>query len=93
MSRTTFLSTLVLLAAAANPARAHFLFVRICPAAEGGRFAEVYFSELAAAGDPRFIDKIASGTYWLQTAAGDFRPLAMQKLADRLRGTFPRPAH
>ena len=89
MSRTNVCLTLVLLAAAAVPARAHFLFVRICPAAEGGRFAEVYFSELAAAGDPRYIDKVATGTYWLQTAPGKFQPLAMHKLADRLRAHVP----
>jgi hypothetical protein len=33
-------------------AHGHFLFTRICPAAEGGRVAEVYFSEYATAGDP-----------------------------------------
>ena len=44
----------------AMPASAHFLFVRICPPAEGGRAVEAYFSELAAAGDPRFIDKVAA---------------------------------
>ena len=31
-------------------ADAHFLFVRILPAAEGGRFSEVYFSDQADAG-------------------------------------------
>ena len=37
----------------------HFLFIRIGPMAEGGRSAEVYFSEQAEAGDPKFVDKIA----------------------------------
>ena len=89
MSRTTVCLALVLAAALTTVARAHFLFVRICPPAEGGRSAEVYFSELAAAGDPRYIDKVASGTYWLQTTPGNFQPLAMRKLADRLRGHVP----
>ena len=34
----------------ADGARAHFLFVRLGPPAEGGRRAEVYFSEYAEAG-------------------------------------------
>ena len=49
----------------ASPAQAHFLFIRILPPAEGGRAAEVYFSELAEAGDPRFIEKIARTELWL----------------------------
>ena len=43
-----------------TPAKAHFLFVRILPPAEGGRAAEVYFSELAEAGDSRFVDERGS---------------------------------
>jgi hypothetical protein len=73
----------------ATPAGAHFLFVRICPPAEGGRAAEVYFSELAAAGDPRFIDKVATSAFCVQTTPGEFRPLPMRKLSDRLRGHVP----
>jgi hypothetical protein len=38
----------------------HFLFIRIEPMAEGGRWAEVYFSDQAEAGDPKFVDNIAS---------------------------------
>ena len=59
-------------------ARAHFLFIRIDPMAEGGRWAEVYFSEQAEAGDPKFVDKIASTQLWVQTATapGEFQPLA-----------------
>lgn len=41
--------SVALLAAAPGPARAHFLFIRITPPAEGGRAAEVYFSERATA--------------------------------------------
>ena len=73
----------------ASAAQAHFLFVRICPPAEGGRAAEVYFSELAAAGDPRYIDKVAGAKFSIQTVPGEFRPLVMQKMADRLRGHVP----
>ncbi len=75
--------------ACVGAAQAHFLFVRICPPAEGGRVAEVYFSELAAAGDPRFIDKVAGAKFWLQTTPGEFRPLEMHKLSDRLRARVP----
>ncbi len=83
-----FVATLALVAAARS-AEAHFLFARICPAAEGGRAAEVYFSEYAHAGDPRYIAKMAGGKYWLQTVAGEFRPLEMRALSDRLRGRLP----
>src|SRR5690349_23855929 len=71
------------------PACAHFLFVRILPPAEGGRFAEVYFSELAEAGDPRFIDKIAATNLWLQQTPGRFEPLKIVKTTDRLRAHLP----
>jgi len=70
-------------------AEAHFLFIRILPPAEGGRAAEVYFSELAEAGDARFIDKIAHTQLWLQTKAGKFEPLPVHKAADRLRAWVP----
>jgi hypothetical protein len=70
-------------------ARAHFLFIRILPPAEAGRFAEVYFSEKADAGDPRFIDKIAHTRLWVQTAPGKFQPVPTHKGADRLRAVVP----
>src|SRR5437016_324908 len=70
-------------------ADAHFLFTRILPPAEGGRAAEVYFSELAEAGDPRFVDKIAHTQLWLQTTPGKFEPLKVHKAADRLRAWLP----
>ena len=41
--------------------------------AEAGRSAEVYFSEQAEAGDPRFVDKIAGTRLWLQTRPGSSR--------------------
>ncbi|MFO0967799.1 MAG: DUF3386 family protein [Gemmataceae bacterium] len=68
---------------------AHFLFARVLPPAEGGRFAEVYFSELAEAGDPRFIEKISATKLWLQTTPGKFEPLVATKAADRLRAHVP----
>jgi hypothetical protein len=71
------------------PAQAHFLFVRILPPAEGGRAAEVYFSELAEAGDSRFIDKIANTQLWLQSTPGKFEPLKVLKAPDRLRAWLP----
>lgn len=74
---------------AAGRAEAHFLFVRILPPAEGGRAAEVYFSELAEAGDSRFIDKIAGTQLWLQKTPGAFEPLTVHKAPDRLRAWLP----
>src|SRR5262245_26279351 len=73
----------------AGRADAHFLFVRILPPAEGGRAAEVYFSELAEAGDPRFLDKIAKTELWLQKASGQFEPLKVHRGYDRLRAWVP----
>ena len=70
-------------------AQAHFLFIRILPAAEAGRHAEVYFSDQADAGDPRFIDNIASTKLWLQSKPGEFRPLTVNKAPDRLRALVP----
>src|SRR5262245_42866439 len=68
-----------------SPVRAHFLFIYIGPVAEGGRSAEVYFSESAQAGDPTFIDKIANTQLWLQSTPGEFQPLKVYQGADRLR--------
>jgi len=70
-------------------AQAHFLFTRICPPAEGGRAAEVYFSEYATAGDPRYIDKVATAEFTLQTPGEAPRPLTMRRMSDRLRGHVP----
>src|SRR5262245_39272443 len=70
-------------------AQAHFLFVRITPPAEGGRAAEVYFSELAEAGDPRFIAKVAQTQLWLQREPGKFEPLKVHQAPDRLRAWLP----
>ena len=70
-------------------ADAHFLFIRVLPAAEGGRAAEVYFSELAEAGDPRYVAKIAGSQLWLSTTPGQFEPLTVHKANDRLRAWVP----
>jgi hypothetical protein len=64
---------------------AHFLFVRITPPAEGGRAAEVFFSDRAEAGDPHFVDKIAHTKLWVQAAAGSFQALTVRAGTDRLR--------
>jgi len=84
-----WLAALLMILTGAASAQAHFLFVRILPAAEGGRFSEVYFSDQADAGDPRFIDKIASTQLWLQTEPGKFTPLKVHQAADRLRALVP----
>jgi hypothetical protein len=72
-------------------ADAHFLFIRIKPMAEGGRWAEVYFSDQAEAGDPKFVEKIAATQLWAQTVAapGRLQPLAVHKGADRLKALLP----
>jgi hypothetical protein len=74
-----------------SEARAHFLFVRVGPMAEGGRAAEVFFSEQAEAGDPKFVSKISGTELWLQTAAkpGTFQKLEARPGADRLRAAVP----
>jgi hypothetical protein len=78
-----------IVAVTASDARAHFLFVHIGPPAEAGRAAEVYFSEIATAGDPTFIDKIAHAKLWLQKTPGEFQPLVVRQAADRLRAVVP----
>src|SRR5205809_4327349 len=84
-----FLLAVTLSALSAARADAHFLFTRILPPAEGGRAAEVYFSELAQAGDTRFIDKIAGTKLWLQQTPGVFTPLTVHQATDRLRAWVP----
>jgi hypothetical protein len=74
---------------AAGPARAHFLFLHIGPPAEAGRSAEVFFSDHADAGDPKFVGKIAHTQLWLQEASGELRPLTVRQGTDRLRATLP----
>ena len=85
--KATF-AALVLLGLATQ-ARAHFLFIRIEPQAEAGRSAEVFFSEQAEAGDPKFVAKIAHTKLWIQTRPGEFRELPVQQAADRLRASLP----
>ncbi|OAI54604.1 hypothetical protein AYO44_03420 [Planctomycetaceae bacterium SCGC AG-212-F19] len=89
LSRRLLFPSLILAALTATQVHAHFLFVRILPPAEGGRSAEIYFSELAEAGDPRYIDKIAETKLWLQTTTGKFEPLKVHKAPDRLRAWLP----
>lgn len=81
-------AVVVLLNLAAQ-ARAHFLFIRIGSQAKTGRSAEVFFSEQAEAGDPKFVDKIAHTRLWLQTRPGEFRELPVQRAADRLITALP----
>ena len=82
------LATVVLMSLATQ-ARAHFLFIRIEPQAEAGRSAEVFFSEQAEAGDPKFVAKIAHTKLWIQTRPGEFRELPLRQAADRLRAALP----
>lgn len=73
----------------AGAARAHFLFIRIGPNAEAGRSAEVFFSEQAEAGDPRFVSKVAHTQLWAQAAPGSFQALTVRQGADRLTAPLP----
>lgn len=68
---------------------AHFLFIRIGPAGEAGQAAEVYFSEQAEAGDPKFVTKVAGTKLWAQTDPGSFKPLEVREGVDRLRAPLP----
>jgi len=79
----------VVLPGLASQARAHFLFIRIGTHAEAGRSAEVFFSEQAEAGDPKFVAKIAHTKLWVQTRPGEFRALSVRQGADRLRAALP----
>lgn len=83
--RLVALSLLTLCLATTREAWAHFLFIRIGPPAEAGPAAEVYFSELAAAGDPRLIEKVAHTQLWIQHTPGNFQSLSVHRAADRLR--------
>lgn len=89
MRRATTIVVMLSVLGFVQRAHGHFLFTRICPPAEGGRVAEVYFSEYATAGDPRYIEKVATAEFTLQTPGGSSRPLPMRKMSDRLRGHVP----
>ena len=73
----------------AASAQAHFLFIQVGPHAEAGRSVEVYFSERATAGDPRFVAKVAHTELWLQDEPGKFVPLTVNRGTDRLRAYLP----
>ena len=66
-------------------AHAHFIFIQIGPHAEAGRGVEVFFSERATAGDPKFVGKIAGTELWRSDVPGKFEPLVVTKGTDRLR--------
>lgn len=86
MFRSLMTVTLVLVTASAQ---AHFLFIQIGPHAEAGRNVEVYFSERATAGDPKFVAKIAQTELWCQEESGKFVPLTVNTGTDRLRAYLP----
>ena len=73
----------------ADAAHGHFLFIRIGAHAEAGRTVEVFFSERAEAGDPRFIEKVATTKLSVQSPPGKFRPLKVRRGTDRLRACLP----
>src|SRR5687767_4143514 len=75
---------------AATTGYGHFLFIRVQPAADGASAprAEVFFSEQATAGDPKFVDKIDQTRLWQAAAGGRFQPLVMNKQTDRLTASL-----
>ncbi|MBC8113615.1 MAG: DUF3386 family protein [Candidatus Saccharimonas sp.] len=73
----------------AASARAHFLFIQVGPHAEAGRSVEVFFSERATAGDPKFVAKVAHTELWRQDEPGKFVPLTVNRGTDRLRAFLP----
>lgn len=91
MNRRSLLALTILALATLSPIiHAHFLFIKVTPMAEAGRGAEVYFSEFAEAGDPRFIAKVAAGTTLrIQTKPGKIELLPAATATDRLRAVVP----
>jgi hypothetical protein len=72
-----------------STASAHFLFVMVGPLGEGGRRAEVFFSEKADAGDPMFIGKLTGTRLWRQTQPGSFAEIPVRPASDRLVAPLP----
>ena len=72
-----------------SAASAHFLFIRIGQHAEAGRTVEVFFSERAEAGDPKFVAKIAHTKLWMQTDSDKLLPLKVRQGTERLRAFLP----
>ena len=73
----------------AASAQAHFLFIQVGPHAEAGRHVEVFFSERATTGDPKFVAKVAHTELWRQDEPGKFVPLTVNQGTDRLRAYLP----
>ncbi len=82
------IAALVQVGAAAG-VRAHFLYIRVGPPAEAGRWAEVYFSDRLEPGDPKFVPRVARTRLWVQARPGEFRELPVHAAADRLRAPLP----
>lgn len=78
---STLLITAVALQAAT--AHAHFIFLKVVPAAAGPT-AEVYFGEGPEADDPDLIGNIAHVKLWERAAAGGLKLLTVTKGEDRL---------
>ncbi len=81
----------LLFASAFSPrnAHAHFLFIHLDRPAEAGRSAEVFFSEFATSGDPKFVKKIAHTKLWVQSKPGKFRPIEVRQAYDSLKAFVP----
>ncbi|WZO99954.1 DUF3386 family protein [Isosphaeraceae bacterium EP7] len=89
ISRRSLALVALLAALGAGQARAHFLFIRVNPTAEAGRYAEVFFSEQAEAGDPKYVERFVGSKLWIQQKPGEFKALELTKAVDRLRAKLP----
>lgn len=63
--------------ALAAPARAHFIWLDVVPAADGACEARLYFSEQPAPGEAHLVGKVAQTKVWLRGVSGDSSPLAL----------------
>lgn len=83
------LAVILSLVGVVQEAEAHFLFLTMGEHAEAGRSVDVFFSEYATTGDPKFVEKIAGTRLWTQSEPGKFQPVEVRRLADRLRANVP----
>jgi hypothetical protein len=72
----------VILALAALPARAHFIWIIPSPDGNGAR---VVFNDAPKAGGPELLPRIAQAEFWLREAGGDVRPVAKTLDGDAYR--------
>ncbi|REK10533.1 MAG: DUF3386 family protein [Planctomycetota bacterium] len=82
MLRYAFGALLGLAVLGASAARAHFIWLDVRPAADGGSQAALYFSEAPEPGEPHLIGKAAATKVWLRGADGDVQEVKLAAPAD-----------